>query len=71
MIAVGLIVSIRVTVAVALHVFPARSTNSKVNVPFPVKVYQVNQLLFVIVPVSSKLIVATTSPLVTVQEVGK
>jgi hydrogenase maturation factor len=68
---VGAVLSIRVTVAVVFQVLPAVSLNSKVNVQSPVNIYQVDQPLFVIVHASSKLMVATTLPLVMVHEVGE
>ncbi|MEI8091390.1 MAG: hypothetical protein WCG98_04030 [bacterium] len=67
----GAVVSIRFTVAVLFQVLPARSANSKINIPSPVKVYHVNPELFVIVPVSFKVIVATTFPLVILHDAGR
>ena len=47
--AVGAVVSIQSTVAVAVQVFPARSSKVNTNERFQVKVYQENHPLFVIV----------------------
>jgi hypothetical protein len=56
----GAILSILFTVATAVAVLPAKSLNSKVNEPVLVNVYVNNQLLFVILPSSFKVIIATT-----------
>ena len=64
-VAIGCILSIHVTVAVALPVFPAISVNVKVNVPLPVKRYIPDHQLFVIVIASEiHVSVATTFPVV-------
>ena len=54
MFAVGLILSIRVTVAVTSHVFPASSINSNVKLPLSVKRYHVEEpiVLVTVIPVS-------------------
>jgi hypothetical protein len=58
---VGDCLSIRVTVAIALHVFHAESSNSNVKLQLPVNVCVVWFQLFVIVHVSFNVIVAITS----------
>ena len=65
---VGGILSIHVTVAIAFPVFPMRSEKVNMNVPFPVKVYQVK-----FIPVSGSenpVNVASTSQLVRVHDAG-
>jgi len=61
-VAVGAVLSILATVAVTLPVFPAKSLNVKINVPFPV-----NVCVETFVPVNTsfhQVSVATTLPLV-------
>ena len=63
--AVGAVVSIQFTVAVVEPVFPASSTNSKMNDPLALKVYVLDPELFVMVMFSlAPVRVATTAPLV-------
>jgi hypothetical protein len=62
----GNTLSIHVTVAVAFQVFPARSWNSKIKLPFQVKVCHDNHPLLVIIIASDQLNVAITFPLVAV-----
>ena len=63
--AVGAVVSIQFTVAVVDPVFPASSTNSKMNDPLALKVYVFDPELFVMVMFSlAPVRVATTAPLV-------
>jgi hypothetical protein len=66
---VGTDLSIRFTVAVAELVFQALSTNSKTKLPFSVKTYWFDQLLFVILQLSFRDIVAITFQFVAVSVV--
>jgi len=60
----GNVLSIRSTVAVSSQVFQTRSTNSKVKDQFQVKLYNQDQLLFVIViPVSENHVRVTKTSL--------
>jgi len=62
---IGNVVSIHVTVANTSQVFPYASVKVKLNVSFPVNVYQVKLLLLVTVtPVLLKVMDAITFPLV-------
>gem|GEM_PF-5517276 len=67
-VAVGFILSIHVTVAIASPVLNPSSLKVKVKVPFPVNVYQVNQPLLVMVTHVSlnHVSIATTFQLVNV-----
>jgi len=68
MIAVGFVLSIRLTVAIVVHVFPARSQKVNLNIQLPIKRYQV-----AFIPVSGSkypVSIASTFPLVNVPDVG-
>jgi len=68
MIAVGFVLSIRLTVAIAVHVFPARSEKVNLKVQLPMKRYQV-----AFTPVTGSenpVSVAKMFPLVNVHDVG-
>ena len=65
MVPVGRDLSILLTVAVAVPLFPASSSNSKVKLPFLVKVWlKLPFSVFVTVTGSEGVMAATTSPLV-------
>lgn len=67
--AIGATLSIQFTVAVTNPVFPDKSSNSNVNVPFPVKIYHVNPPLLV-TTIGSERPVSTATTSVFVREDG-
>lgn len=66
----GGVLSIQFTIAVADHILPIVSTKVNVYAPLSAKVYQVDQLLLVIVVASLNSTLKLTLPLVALPEAG-
>ncbi|MEI7557930.1 MAG: hypothetical protein WCJ45_03765 [bacterium] len=66
----GGVLSIRFTIAIADQILPIVSTKVNVYAPLSAKVYQVDQLLLVIVATSLNNMPKVTLPLVALPEAG-